>query len=102
MNSCSPFADNSARSDGIPACWVCAGCFWCVEAVYQRVVGVESVESGYMGGVVKNPSYGQVKGNSLLPLYKACTAVALRRVPRCLGYVFLALFPFSCSRIAEL
>lgn len=37
------------------------GCFWCVEAVYQRVVGVESVESGYMGGVVNNPSYGQVK-----------------------------------------
>eukprot|EP00903_Cladosiphon_okamuranus_P011339 g10688.t1 len=37
-----------------------AGCFWCVEAVYQRVVGVESVESGYMGGTVKDPSYGQI------------------------------------------
>lgn len=36
------------------------GCFWCVEAVYQRVVGVSSVESGYMGGSVANPSYGQV------------------------------------------
>lgn len=39
-----------------------AGCFWCVEAVYQRVVGVSSVESGYMGGIVNNPSYGQVRG----------------------------------------
>ena len=37
------------------------GCFWCVEAVYQRVVGVSSVESGYMGGIVSNPSYGQVR-----------------------------------------
>lgn len=37
-----------------------AGCFWCVEAVYQRVVGVSSVESGYMGGQVENPSYGQI------------------------------------------
>lgn len=36
------------------------GCFWCGEAIYRRVVGVESVESGYMGGMVKNPSYGQV------------------------------------------
>ncbi|CAN0015940.1 unnamed protein product, partial [Laminaria digitata] len=36
------------------------GCFWCVEAVYQRVVGVSSVESGYMGGIVNNPSYGQI------------------------------------------
>lgn len=37
------------------------GCFWCVEAVYQRVVGVSSVESGYMGGTINNPSYGQVR-----------------------------------------
>ena len=37
-----------------------AGCFWCVEAVYQRVDGVELVESGYEGGSVKNPTYEQV------------------------------------------
>ena len=36
------------------------GCFWCVEAVYERVQGVLSVESGYAGGTVKNPSYEQV------------------------------------------
>ncbi len=34
-----------------------AGCFWCIEAVLDRIDGVESVVSGYMGGVVKNPSY---------------------------------------------
>ena len=37
------------------------GCFWCVEAVMQRVVGVRAVVSGYMGGDVPNPSYEQVK-----------------------------------------
>lgn len=37
-----------------------AGCFWCVEAVYQRVKGVQKVVSGYMGGKMKNPSYRDV------------------------------------------
>ncbi len=37
-----------------------AGCFWCVEAVFQRVEGVVSVKSGYAGGTVKNPSYKEV------------------------------------------
>jgi len=37
-----------------------AGCYWCVEAVFQRIKGVESVESGFMGGTVENPSYDAV------------------------------------------
>ncbi len=37
-----------------------AGCFWCVEAVFQDLEGVEKVVSGYMGGHVKNPSYREV------------------------------------------
>jgi peptide-methionine (S)-S-oxide reductase len=36
------------------------GCFWCVEAVYQRVDGVLSVKPGYAGGHVNNPSYRDV------------------------------------------
>jgi peptide-methionine (S)-S-oxide reductase len=36
------------------------GCFWCLEAVYLRVDGVEAVESGYAGGHVAKPSYEQV------------------------------------------
>jgi peptide-methionine (S)-S-oxide reductase len=36
------------------------GCFWCTEAVFQDLKGVESVESGYSGGTVVNPSYEQV------------------------------------------
>ena len=37
-----------------------AGCFWCVEAVFQNMEGVEKVVSGYSGGQVKNPSYKEV------------------------------------------
>lgn len=36
------------------------GCFWCLEAVYELLRGVESVESGYAGGHVPNPSYEAV------------------------------------------
>lgn len=38
------------------------GCFWCIEAVFDALQGVESVESGYTGGHVDNPSYEQVCG----------------------------------------
>lgn len=37
-----------------------AGCFWCVEAIFQEVKGVQSVTSGYAGGHVKNPTYEEV------------------------------------------
>ena len=37
-----------------------AGCFWCVEAVFDDLRGVESVESGYSGGYTANPTYQQV------------------------------------------
>jgi peptide-methionine (S)-S-oxide reductase len=36
------------------------GCFWCLEAVYDQVQGVESVESGYTGGTVEHPTYEAV------------------------------------------
>jgi len=38
------------------------GCFWCTEAVFNDVVGVTKVESGYTGGAVVNPNYKQVCG----------------------------------------
>lgn len=37
-----------------------AGCFWCVEAIFQRLEGVEKLSSGYSGGDIKNPSYKEV------------------------------------------
>ena len=36
------------------------GCFWCVEAVFEGVKGVENITSGYSGGEIKNPSYKEV------------------------------------------
>lgn len=36
------------------------GCFWCTEAIYQDLIGVEKVRSGYSGGHIANPSYRQV------------------------------------------
>jgi peptide-methionine (S)-S-oxide reductase len=37
-----------------------SGCFWCTEAVFQNLKGVQKVESGYTGGKVKNPTYKEV------------------------------------------
>ncbi|RIV68835.1 peptide-methionine (S)-S-oxide reductase MsrA [Flagellimonas aequoris] len=36
------------------------GCFWCTEAVFQRLKGVESVVPGYTGGTIKNPAYREI------------------------------------------
>jgi peptide-methionine (S)-S-oxide reductase len=40
------------------------GCFWCTEAVFNDVIGVTSVSSGYIGGTVDNPTYKQVCGGN--------------------------------------
>lgn len=41
------------------------GCFWCMEAVFERLEGVRSVESGYSGGTTRNPTYEEVcSGNT--------------------------------------
>jgi len=39
---------------------VAGGCFWCTEAVFKDVIGVTSVESGYIGGDVPDPTYKQI------------------------------------------
>jgi peptide-methionine (S)-S-oxide reductase len=52
--------DMQTSSDSLELATFGAGCFWCVEAVYQQVNGVLKVESGYAGGQVKNPSYKEV------------------------------------------
>jgi len=49
-------------SHSIDTITLAGGCFWCLEAVYERVVGVTAVESGYSNGQVRNPSYEQVCG----------------------------------------
>jgi len=41
-----------------------AGCFWCVEAVFEQLEGVKAVESGYMGGNTKDPTYREVSSGT--------------------------------------
>ncbi|HZW63941.1 MAG TPA: peptide-methionine (S)-S-oxide reductase MsrA [Flavobacteriaceae bacterium] len=43
--------------NGLAKAYFASGCFWCVEAIYERVIGVEDVVSGYSGGTTKNPTY---------------------------------------------
>ncbi len=46
-----------ATKDGLEKAYFASGCFWCVEAVYESVVGVKEAVSGYAGGKGKNPTY---------------------------------------------
>jgi len=50
------------KTDHLETATLGAGCFWCVEAIFQDLKGVQSVISGYAGGHVKNPSYKEVCG----------------------------------------
>jgi peptide-methionine (S)-S-oxide reductase len=52
--------NRSGKSSGLELATFGSGCFWCAEAVFQRIKGVESVMPGYSGGHVKNPTYEQV------------------------------------------
>ena len=56
------------ETDGKSRCEIATlagGCFWCLEAVFDELKGIHSVESGYMGGSVTNPTYEQVcEGNT--------------------------------------
>jgi peptide-methionine (S)-S-oxide reductase len=52
--------DDRANGSTTEVATLGGGCFWCLEAVYQELRGVEKVESGYSGGDVPNPTYRQV------------------------------------------
>ncbi len=46
-----------AAIDGLEKAYFASGCFWCVEAIYESVIGVKESISGYSGGYTKNPTY---------------------------------------------
>jgi peptide-methionine (S)-S-oxide reductase len=54
------FAADQIKSDARARITFGGGCFWCIEAVFQRINGVLGVSSGYAGGTVENPTYKQV------------------------------------------
>lgn len=51
---------NIKMSSTIETATFANGCFWCTEAVFQRLKGVKKVTSGYIGGAIKNPSYKEI------------------------------------------
>lgn len=53
-------AGASSRTAGLESAVLAGGCFWCLEAVFEEVVGVSRVKSGYAGGTTANPSYEEV------------------------------------------
>jgi methionine-S-sulfoxide reductase len=59
-----PIMNAQVQSNNAPAkmetATIGGGCFWCAEAVFQRIPGVKSVTSGFAGGTVPKPSYEQV------------------------------------------
>ncbi len=48
------------KNNGMEVATLAGGCFWCLEAVYDELQGVQRVQSGYAGGSVPNPTYKQV------------------------------------------
>lgn len=55
----------TGRPDGVEITTLGGGCFWCLEAVFVELQGVDKVESGYSGGTKPNPTYEQVcSGNT--------------------------------------
>ena len=53
-------SENMINSTNIDTIYLGGGCFWCVEAVFENVIGVQKVTSGYSGGKLKNPTYKDV------------------------------------------
>ncbi len=55
-----PMKEGKAAESGVEVATLGGGCFWCTEAVMERLEGVSDVVSGYMGGHVENPTYEQI------------------------------------------
>ncbi|MDV7396844.1 peptide-methionine (S)-S-oxide reductase, partial [Arthrospira platensis SPKY1] len=51
---------SNQNTDNLNTAIFAGGCFWCTEAVFQNVKGVYKVESGYIGGTIKNPAYREI------------------------------------------
>lgn len=68
--------------EGLKKAYFAAGCFWCVEAVFESVRGVEEVISGYSGGKIKNPTYGQVSSGK----YQHAESVEVYYDPEIISY----------------
>lgn len=52
--------ESITNKEELKTAYFASGCFWCVEAIFENVKGVEEVISGYSGGIKKNPTYREI------------------------------------------
>jgi peptide-methionine (S)-S-oxide reductase len=62
LNAAPAFAQS--KTDGLATATFAGGCFWCMEDAYDRVPGIVSTTSGYIGGSTRNPSYPEVSSGA--------------------------------------
>jgi len=60
LNSDAQTMLHTSQKDGLKIAYFASGCFWCVEAIFESVDGVEEAISGYAGGFTKNPTYRSI------------------------------------------
>lgn len=58
-------SDEQIDKEGLKKAYFASGCFWCVEAVFESVIGVKEVYSGYSGGQKENPTYREISSGQL-------------------------------------
>ena len=73
-----------------------AGCFWCVEAIFESVKGVDEVYSGYAGGETKNPNYNQIGTGRELDMQKQLKFIMTQKLS-----LLVPWFRFSLGRMTQ-
>lgn len=85
MGSCSNNVEEEVEKvniENLEKAYFASGCFWCVEAIFESVIGVEEVISGYSGGEIENPTYDAVSSGKL----KHAEAVEVYYNPELVSY----------------
>jgi len=104
--SCTNYAQNSKSNEvkervvdesGYSVAVFAQGCFWCVEEIFESIVGVEGVISGYCGGEIENPTYKQVGSGAT----KHAEAVKVLYDPNVVSYEELLKVYFNSGDISQ-
>ena len=99
-SSAVPSVASSPPDTSLPVAYLAGGCFWCTEASFERIRGVQAVVSGYSGGAERDPSYKQVASGATghaeaIAVYYDPAVVSYRRL---LDVFFVAHDPTTLNR----